>query len=194
MPIGSKPLHLPLIVAALLWTAAAQGQTPHSPYAGEQTRPIKALAERDVLALIEGQGAGYAKAAELNGYPGPMHTLELRHGLSLSAEQVTATEAFMRAHKQRARVLGGEVVEAERRLDALFADRRADAQAVNDATRDIAGIQARMRAEHLNTHLAQTALLSAAQVREYNRLRGYDGTTPPASTEPRTSHPHKPHH
>ena len=36
-----------------------------------------------------------AKAAELNGYPGPMHTLELAQPLELSAQQKQDTEALL---------------------------------------------------------------------------------------------------
>ena len=49
-------------------------------HAGEQQREIKALSGQDIQAYENGQGHGFAKAAELNGYPGPMHTLELASG------------------------------------------------------------------------------------------------------------------
>jgi len=72
-----------LICAALLLTsAAAIAQTP---YAGMQTRPIKALSEQQVADLGAGRGTGLALAAELNGYPGPSHVLELADKLDLSA-------------------------------------------------------------------------------------------------------------
>ena len=154
------------------------GHSP-SPYAGEQARPIKALSERDVAGLLAGSGAGHAKAAELNGYPGPAHVIELRDRLALSGEQLQASQALMAAHQARARALGRELVEAERRLDALFAGRRAQPEAVDAATADIGRLQARLRAEHLNTHLQQTALLRPEQVRAYNEARGY---TPAAAT------------
>lgn len=174
-----------LAAAALLGTAAAaaaqhaghHGQG-HGSYAGQQTREIKALADGDVAALLDGQGMGYAKAAELNGYPGPMHTLELRDRLGLTAQQAAATEALMREHKARARALGARLVEAERRLDALFAARQAEPRAVEEASRAAALLQAELRAEHLNTHVAQTALLSAEQIQRYARLRGYAGERP----------------
>src|SRR5262249_20157560 len=44
-------------------------------YAGRQTRAIKALSEEDIAPLLNGEGMGMAKAAELNGYPGPKHVL-----------------------------------------------------------------------------------------------------------------------
>lgn len=49
---------------------------------------------------------------------------------------------------------------------------------ISAATQRIAGLQAQLRAEHLNTHLAQTALLSPAQALRYSELRGYATATP----------------
>jgi Spy/CpxP family protein refolding chaperone len=173
-------------LVVLLSPAIALAQTHASAYAGEQTRSIKSLTDSDIAALIDGQGAGFAKAAELNGYPGPAHALELRGQLSLSTEQITASEALMTEHKRRARELGTSLVDAERRLDALFAHRQADPARIDQAAREVGLLQARLRAEHLNTHLAQTALLNAEQVLTYNRLRGY---TPAGSDA--ASHQHR---
>ena len=58
----------------LLMTATAVAQTP---YAGMQARQIKALSEQQISDLDAGRGMGLALAAELNGYPGPSHVLEL---------------------------------------------------------------------------------------------------------------------
>lgn len=185
------PIAATLAAAMLLpLAAAAQHATtahPHAPtaapapapapYAGEQARTIKSLADKDMAGLLEGQGAGLAKAAELNGYPGPAHVIELRERLALSDEQLRASQALMAAHKERARALGRELVEAERRLDALFAGQRAQPPLVDAAAAEIGQLQARLRAEHLNTHLQQTALLRPAQVRAYNEARGYTGPT-----------------
>lgn len=168
------PLHgLPCLLSlALCMPAGAQTGA----YAGEQHRSLKALDERDVAALRQGQGMGLAKAAELNGYPGPMHTLELAQLLQLSAAQHAATRRLMDEHTARARVLGEAIVEAETELDRLFSSRQATTQAVNSATQRVAGLQARLRAEHLNTHLAQTALLTPEQARRYVELRYTTGT------------------
>jgi hypothetical protein len=158
---------------ALLAAAAAVAQTDGGPYAGQQSRQIKSLSDEDVSALLAGHGMGLAKAAELNGYPGPSHVIELAEPLGLSTEQREATERLMQSHKAQAAKLGAEVVQAERALDRLFAQRQADADAVQRATGRIGQLQAALRAEHLNTHLLQTRLLSAEQVRRYQELRGY---------------------
>lgn len=158
-------------VAVLALGASAFAQA--SPYAGEQQRAIKALDAREVAALRQGQGMGLAKAAELNGYPGPMHALELAEALQLSEEQRVATKRLMDEHKARARRLGDALVDAEAGLDQLFAQRRATPARVTEATQRVATLQAELRAEHLNTHVAQAALMSPAQARRYAELRGY---------------------
>ncbi|MEP6609820.1 MAG: periplasmic heavy metal sensor [Burkholderiaceae bacterium] len=181
-----------LALSALCTGSLALAQT--SPYAGQQQRAIKSLSEQEVSGLLNGAGAGFARAAELNGYPGPMHVLEHTDRLALSAEQRSATQSLLTQHKARARTLGEQLVNAERDLDKLFAQRIADADAVDAATRRVGLLQAELRAEHLKTHVAQTALLSGDQVRMYSVLRGYDAagapeTTPPPASDP--AHPRK---
>ena len=171
-----------LIVAGVAPVAAQ----PASPYAGQERNDISALAPQDVNALLAGQGMGFAKAAELNGYPGPLHVIELAGPLSLTPEQLGSSRKLMEGHRARARTLGAEFVTAERALDRLFKERKASAASVSAASERVGAIQARLRAEHLNTHLAQTRLLSPEQVRRYAELRGYSD----ASSEGGGSHGH----
>ena len=53
------------------------GCSGHSHYASMQSRDIKALSASDIEGLRAGRGMSLALAAELNGYPGPLHVLEL---------------------------------------------------------------------------------------------------------------------
>jgi len=147
--------------------------TSGSSYSGEQTRDIKSLSPQEQAAWLEGQGAGMAKAAELNSYPGPMHVLEHARGLGLSASQEAESRQLMERHKTEVRTLGAEFVAAERRLDDLFRTRRATAGEVRELTQQIGALQARIRAAHLVTHLEQTRMLSRDQIAAYDRLRGY---------------------
>ena len=60
--------------AFVLVLIVASGGVPASeasPYAGQEMQELKALSESEVEGLLAGQGMGYAKTAELNGYPGP---------------------------------------------------------------------------------------------------------------------------
>ena len=169
-----------LLVAMSLLMAGGTAVAQTSPYAGQQARPIKALSDDELTSLAEGRGAGFAKAAELNGYPGPMHVIELSDGLALTPAQRGASEALMHGHKARARELGARLIDAERALDRLFAERQADAALVDAATQRVGELQAALRAEHLKTHLEQTALLSPRQIGRYQALRGYAGGAAPA--------------
>src|SRR3954465_12359952 len=93
-----------VIAAVLMLTAAvANAQTP---YAGMQTRPIKALSEQQVADLGAGRGMGLALAAELNGYPGPSHILELADKLNLSTDQRAGIQRLFDAMKAEAMPLG----------------------------------------------------------------------------------------
>jgi hypothetical protein len=166
--------------AAFSQSSAHSGQAAHapsapmvSPYAGEQRRDIKSLSASDVTALQTGAGMAYAKAAELNGYPGPAHVLELATALQLDSAQRTATERLLVEHKERARATGIQLLAAERELDMAFSLRKADPKSIDALTRKIGVLQASLRAEHLQTHLAQTSLLHPQQVASYQTLRGY---------------------
>jgi len=144
-----------------------------SPYAGQQSREIKALSEQEVKDLLAGAGMGLAKAAELNRYPGPMHALEHADRLGLTSEQRERLGALMHRHKAEARKLGERVVALERELDALFARGKPTPGEVERVAVAIGEAQGRLRADHLKTHLETTALLTPEQVDRYVKARGY---------------------
>lgn len=144
-------------------------------YAGQQTREIKALSAQEQQDWLDGKGMGLAKSAELNGYPGPMHTLEHAQALKLTDAQRAKTEALMQQHKSAVRDLGKQLITEERNLDAQFAQRKITVEQVNATTAKISALQGQIRAEHLRTHLAQTQILTPEQVASYNSLRGYGG-------------------
>ena len=62
-------------IALVLVPSACLAQS-RSPYAGFETRAIKALSDQQISELRTGLGMSLALAAELNGYPGPRHTIE----------------------------------------------------------------------------------------------------------------------
>src|SRR5690625_1585078 len=114
-----------ILISCLLYLIAIP-VSAQSDYAGEQHRPIKALSEAEIQGYLNGAGMGYARAAELNHYPGPMHVLELADSLALSQDQLAQTQALFDAVKVEARRLGREVVAKERELDRRFAGAQAD--------------------------------------------------------------------
>jgi len=166
------PTRLACIAIFILGPAPAQAQQA-SPYAGEEQRAIKALSAEDVRGLQEGAGLGYAKAAELNGWPGPLHALELQDVLSLTPAQVRQMEALRREMKAQAIPLGRQLIEAERALDLLFASGSPSAADVEAATARIAEIEGRLRAVHLVAHVRAAPVLTRHQTMLYGRARGY---------------------
>src|SRR5256885_2969887 len=109
----------PLIVSLALIT----GASAQTPYAGMQARPIKALSDQQVADLKAGRGMGLALAAELNGYPGPMHVLELADRLQLSDPQRAKVAELIAAMKAEAIPIGERLIVQEADLDRQFADR-----------------------------------------------------------------------
>lgn len=154
---------------ALALPAAAQ----HHGYAGQESRDIKALSADEVKQYLSGAGMGYAKPAELNRFPGPMHVLELADRLALSASQRSATKALMDAHKAEARAIGAKLVDAERRLEHLFRGGNVAPAVLAEAVKQAAALEGEYRLSHLETHRRMRALLTEEQVERYAKLRGY---------------------
>ena len=168
-----KLVLLPLLFAAFA-NAAAQHHGHHGAQpASETSHAIKALSAADIEGYREGRGMGLARAAERNGYPGPLHVLELADSLGLTLEQRAATESIRQAMLDEARPLGISLVEQEQALDRLFANGQATPDAVDALTAQIAETHGRLRAAHLRAHVAQRAVLTPEQTAAYNRLRGH---------------------
>lgn len=146
---------------------------PATPYAGLQSREIKALSEADIADLRAGRGMGLALAAELNGYAGPMHALEHAEGLGLDTAQRTRLTQLMDAMRSEAIAAGDRLIAAEYVLDRLFADSRASPEAVRAAVATVAAAQGQVRAVHLVTHVATREVLTPSQRDRYAVLRGY---------------------
>jgi len=68
------------VTALLGFAGVAAAQQAHpSKYAGQETRAIKSLSSEDIAELRRGGGWGMARAAELNGVPGPSSGIEERN-------------------------------------------------------------------------------------------------------------------
>lgn len=160
-------------VAAVFGLAFAAGALAASPYAGWESREIKAVSPERIDALLTGKGAGYALSAELNGYPGPRHVLDLGDQLKLTLEQREATERLFARMQEEAIPLGEALIEKEGALETLFRDGRAENRTIAELTAEIGALDGRLRATHLKYHVDMTELLSAHQRVTYNRLRGY---------------------
>src|SRR5687768_8630587 len=98
-----------IAVTAVVFTASSNA-TQMSPYAGQEQREIKSLSQQEMNDYLAGKGMGLAKAAELNGYPGPLHVLELADRLKLTAEQRKRTEALFSDMKSKAVAAGQALI------------------------------------------------------------------------------------
>ncbi len=162
-----------LLAAAIFLAPALAAADSPSPYAGQKHRDVKALSAREIDDLLTGRGMGLAKTAELNGYPGPMHVLDLADRLALTPEQRAATEALLATMKTDARRLGAPILDAERALDREFAAGGVEERDLRARLAALAALQGELRFVHLRAHLAQAALLTAGQRQHYDVLRGY---------------------
>ena len=166
------------IAVAVLALAASLAHAADSPYAGQETRPIKALSEQDIADYRHGRGMRTSLAAELNHYPGPRHVLEHAQALGLSKEQQARTQRLHDDMAREAARTGGQIVKKEAELEALFAGGTANHDHIRDVVREIGTLQAAYRLVHLEAHLSMREILSPQQVAEYDKLRGYGGTNP----------------
>ena len=144
-----------------------------SPSAGLEGRMVKALSDQQVADLRAGRGMGYALAAELNGYPGPSHVLELGAQLGLTGSQRSRMQALFEAMKAETIPLGERLIAQEADLDRQFSGRTVTTASLAAATAAIGATQAALRAAHLRYHLATAEVLTPEQVRRYDELRGY---------------------
>jgi Spy/CpxP family protein refolding chaperone len=161
------------VIATAAIVALSSSAMSQQPYAGLQNRSIKTLSDQQIADLNAGRGMGLALAAELNGYPGPLHAIELASDLRLSTEQVAKLKALFEDMRAETVPLGASLISQERDLNDDFANHTVTLTSLEGATRRIGATQAALRAAHLKYHLSTVAVLTPEQVAQYNQLRGY---------------------
>ena len=150
-------------------SSVAWGQHGHGHAGGHQAAEA-CSAEFDKV-VGEGRGFGLAFAADQNGYPGPMHVLELKDRLKLTADQEAKAEALMHAMFSESKLRSARLLEAEAKLRGLFADRTADDAAVRAAVAEVERARSQVRLVHLLAHLKTRDLLTEDQRRIYHEAR-----------------------
>jgi Spy/CpxP family protein refolding chaperone len=161
------------LATCVLASPSIAAKMPASPYAGQQSRSIKALSDEDIDALRKGEGMGLAKAAELNGYPGPAHVRTFAKQLRLSDDQLAQITAIFDRMSAAAKSLGAEMIDREQALDRLFVKGEITPERLATETSAIGELNGRLRAVHLAAHLQTRALLQPEQLALYRQLRGY---------------------
>lgn len=166
-----------LAVAATAALAQTHPGDEHraQPYAGQQTREVASLSLDEQQGFLLGRGMGLARSAELNGYPGPMHVLELDEALGLTAEQRRRVQEAFDRMKAKATELGAKYLAAEKALDAAFKSGSADEATVAALVAEANRLLGEVRLSHLAAHVEIAPLLTPQQRARYAHLRGYAG-------------------
>jgi hypothetical protein len=166
-----------LVMTAVLLPAAVYAQEHQhgatSAYAGEETREIKSLSDEEIGDLRKGAGSGLAKAAELNGIPGPSHLLELKDEIQLDPQQTAAIQIISDHMRSDAVSEGNHLISYERALDLEFKNGTITDDALSKMIAKIEESRGRLRYIHLSAHLKTRLLLTVDQIDRYNSLRGY---------------------
>ena len=149
--------------------AAAHSHAGGAPSTGHLTAQA-CLAEFDGV-VADGRGFGMAFPADQNGYPGPMHVLELKDVLRLTPAQEARMTALRTAMFAESRPKSARLFEAEAALRRLFSDGMADEARVRAAVAAVERARTDVRLVHLLTHLQTRDILTDEQRRRYHEAR-----------------------
>ncbi|MEO5372081.1 MAG: hypothetical protein H7833_18585 [Magnetococcus sp. DMHC-1] len=144
---------------------------------------IKSLSAEEQEGLKAGKGLKQSMVAELNGYPGPVHVLELAKELRLSPQQEASAQTLAREMTAQAVPVGEEILRQEAKLDHLFASGHAAPDKITPVVMELGQLRGRLRLIHLNTHIAMQKILTAEQINHYNTARNHG-----QKHKPETSH------
>ena len=129
-----------------------------------------------------------ATLAELNGYPGPRHVLDIETDLQLSEQQKNEINLIYNDMNVNAKRIGNALIDVEEKLDTLFTNKSITNSTLYELVQESASIYGELRYVHLNAHLETTEILSPEQISLYNKLRGYSSDDPckniPAGHDP----------
>lgn len=160
----------------LLFVSATPAAAQQAGHSGHQARGHAETQAREFSNLQQGRGMDMARAAENNRYPGPMHVLEHAEALELSDDQIERSRELMSRVKTRAPELGRQIVDGEKRLEAMFAEGSVEPSSMDSLLMEIAELRAQLRSIHLTAHLDQAAILTEAQITKYMELRAAAST------------------
>jgi len=141
--------------ATMGWAQHGRG----APDAAHPHRVAETCAAEFEKVVGEGRGFGMGFAAEL------------KERLGLTAEQAAKAQALVHAMFAESRPKSARLLEAEARLEKLFAAGAAGEAAVRAAVAEVERARSEVRLVHLLTHLKTRELLTEAQRRVYHEAR-----------------------
>ena len=121
--------------------------------------------------LLNAEGMGQGIYADMNGYPGPKHVLDLAGKLQLTDAQKQSVERIYIEMAARAKELGQRIVSLEVELHKAFEDKLVVERSVRNDAEQIGKLRGRLRAVHLNAHLKTRGILTEKQIEMYMKLR-----------------------
>ena len=166
------------------FVVANANHTHSSKYKGQESRLIKSLSQEDIVELKKGGGWGLAKAAELNGFPGPSHLLEMKNKINLTSTQEAKIKVIFKQMKKDAIVLGKKLILLEHQLNDSFSHKSITDKKLERYVQDIMDVRSKLRLVHLSTHLQTPNILTQKQIDLYNGLRGYYKNVDPCKNIP----------
>lgn len=172
LKVGDKKMRIMwTLVSIFICTASVLlAQTENSPYIGLE---IKSLSQQEIKGYLSGKGMGFAKAAELNHYPGPKHVLELAKELQISKQQINQTKKVYDTMNEEALQLGKLYIEKENELNRLFNKQKIGEKQLKSLILEIGRLRGELRFVHINAHLKMKNILTKEQIDNYDKLRGY---------------------
>jgi len=159
------------VVTLAAFAAVTWAQHGHDGSSGDGHKTAQACASEFEKVVGDGRGFGLAFAADQNGYPGPMHVVELRDRLKLTADQEAKVQELTHAMFAESRPKSARLLEAEARLRHLFVEHAADEATVRAAVAEVERARSEVRLVHLLTHLKTRDLLTEDQRRIYHEAR-----------------------
>lgn len=171
-----KPVVVALAAAIVLMTGSRSADAQHGmPPAGPGGPPPHMLAQMCASAfeknIGEGRGFGMAFLADQQGYPGPLHVIELKDRLKLTPEQEAKAQALLVAMFAESRPKGERLLAAERKLGSLFSEGKADEASIRSAVAEVERARGDVRLAHLMFHLKMRDVLTDEQRRLYHEAR-----------------------
>ena len=161
-------------------SSSAASSSQLSPYSGQEIRNIKSLSDNDVQSLQNGTGeafGGIAKLAELNGYPGPRHVLDIAQELQLTDRQREEIELIYQNMSNNAKSIGSAIIAIEQDMDEAFANKTITEENLIAMLDKSANFYEQLRFVHLSAHLDTAQIMTTEQIQMYNEMRGYDGSS-----------------
>lgn len=170
-----------LITFICLIPTLALAKSLKSPYVKQMNNQIKAITQKDLEGLKKGSGmpfGGMAKAAELNGLPGPRHVLDMSQQVKLTKDQQRKINKIFNKMNSEARKLGAHLIKIERQMDDQMKSGKINSSTLNDLVNKSATVYGKLRYSHLVAHLQTKNVLTKKQIDTYNKIRGYNTNNP----------------